>query len=254
MKKLLLITILMLAFQTQAQIKTTGIKVIGSMTIKLDLNQTTSTVTMTMTGPSTKWTTVGFGATSMSSNTPIDCFTYGTAVFDQHLSGGHNAAITDATQNLTLVSNTVTGTTRTVVVTRPFSTGDTNDYVFNYALATLNIIWAVGPTNNFNAEHISKGSSNVSFTVDLGVEEQTFADKLYIYPNPSSGIFNLANDRLETITAIKVYNAKAQLIKEITIESVEPTIPIELTGLATGIYFLEISGTTDRIVKKIQIK
>jgi hypothetical protein len=253
MKKLLLIPILMLAFQAQAQLKTTGVKVIGSMTIKLDLNQTTSVVTMTMTGPSTKWITVGFNATSMSSNTPIDCFTYATSMLDQHLSGGHNKAITDVTQNLTLVSNTVTGTTRTVVVTRPFSTGDANDYTFSYAMTTLSIIWAVGPSTNFNSEHTSKGSATVTFAADLGVEALTFADELSVYPNPSTGTFYISNEGLETITALKVYNAEAQLVKEIPVDSAERTLSIELSGLTAGIYFLEISNTTDRVVKKIQI-
>ena len=254
MKKLFYFSILLLSVYAQAQVKTTGVKVIGSMSIKVDLNQATSIVTLTMTGPSTKWFAVGFSATSMSSNTPIDCFTYGTAILDQHLSGGHNAAITDATQNLTLVSNTVTGTTRTVVVTRPFSTGDVNDYTFSYGLTTLNIIWAVGPSTNFNSEHNSRGSSNVTFSVDLGIVEIPFANKLSIYPNPSSGAFTISNDRFETIKAIKVYNTEAQLVKEINLESAAAAIPVELTELSSGIYFLEISGISDRVVKKIQIK
>ncbi|MDI1256281.1 MAG: T9SS type A sorting domain-containing protein [Flavobacterium sp.] len=236
-----------------AQQKSTGVKVIGAMTIKIDLDQTTSTATMTMTGPSTKWITVGLGATTMSTNTPIDCFTYTTLVLDQHLSGGHNHAVTDTTNNLTLVSNTVSGTTRTVVVTRPFSTGDTNDYTFTYAMTSINIIWGVGPNTNFNSEHSSHGSTVATFTTVLGIDDIAFADKVTVYPNPSDGNFVIDNRTLAKIETIKIYNTEAQLIKEINTNTSDATILLNITDLSSGTYFLEIANTDDRIVKKIQI-
>lgn len=253
MKKLMTCLLLACMAGVLAQTKSTGVKTIGSMTIKIDLNQATSLVTMTMTGPSTKWLCVGFNATTMSTNTPIDCFTYTTTVLDQRLTGGHNKAVTDAVNNLTLVSNTVTGTTRTVVVTRPFNTGDTNDYTFSYALTSLNIIWAVGPSTNFASEHATKGASSVTFTAVLGTEDFALAQQVRTYPNPSDGNFFIANPKLSKIETVNLYDTNARLLKEIKVASSQAEVPMTLSGLDAGIYFVEIMTADDRTVKKIQI-
>ncbi len=242
MKKILVCALLALSSLAGAQVKTTGVKNIGSMTIKIDLNQATSLATFTMTGPSTKWLTVGLHATTMSSNTPIDCMTFSTSLLDQHLSGGHNAAITDATQNYTLVSNTVSGTTRTVVATRPFSTGDANDYTLTYSMTSMSIIWAVGPSTNVNSEHASKGSSSVTFTTVLGLDEPSLDDKLSVYPNPCKEKLSIKNDFRTRIERVAIYNTEAQLGKEINIYADDADIPVSLSGVAYGIYFIEIAA------------
>ncbi|WP_298150483.1 T9SS type A sorting domain-containing protein [Flavobacterium sp.] len=236
-----------------AQQKTTGVKNIGSMTVKIDMNQATSLLTFTMTGPATKWLSVGLAATTMSTNTPIDVITYTTVLLDQHLSGGHNAAVTDGTNNLTLVSNTVSGSTRTIVATRPFSTGDANDHTFTYATNSINLIWAVGPNTNFNSEHSTKGNTSATFTTVLGVDDITLADKITVYPNPSDGNLLLDNRMLERIENIKVFNTDAQLVKELQPKTSDASIPLNLSGLSSGVYFLEISNADDRIVRKIEI-
>ncbi|GEP51044.1 T9SS C-terminal target domain-containing protein [Flavobacterium noncentrifugens] len=254
MKKLLLSVLTLLSLTCSfAQLRSTGVKTIGAMTIKIDLDQTASLVTMTMTGPSTKWLTVGFNATTMSSNTPIDCFTYTTMILDQHLAGGHNHAVTDAVGNLTLVSNAVTGTTRTVVATRPFSTGDANDFAFTYALTNLNIIWAVGPSTNFNSEHNSRGASSVVFSNVLGTQDFSLADQTNVYPNPSDGNFNIENSKLLRIETVSLYDIQARLIREIKVNTTEATIPIAMPELPSGVYFIEIATAGDRSVKKIKI-
>jgi len=253
MKKILVCSLLALSAIANAQIKSTGVKNIGSMTIKIDLNQATSTATFTMTGPSTKWFTVGLHATTMSTNTPIDCMTFSTSLLDQHLSGGHNAAVTDATQNYTLVSNTVSGTTRTVVATRPFSTGDNNDYTLSYSMTTMSIIWAVGPSTNVNSEHASKGSSSVTFTV-LGLEDLSLDDKLSVYPNPCRENLSIKNDFHTRIQRVAIYNTEAQLVKEINLDVEDTDIPLSLSGIASGVYFVEIAADNDRSVKKIVIE
>lgn len=230
-----------------AQHKTTGTITLGTMSIKIDLNQTTSLVTLTMTGPSTRWLSVGFNATSMTSNT--DCFTYGTSLLDQSLPGGHNAATTDATNNLTLVSNTVVGTTRTVVATRPFNTSDANDFTFSYTMSNLNLIWAIGPSTNVNSQHSNFGSTSLSFT--LGVEDFASLDNLKVYPNPSEGIFMVFNANRCPISKIKVFDANAKLVKEVTSELESQNSSLNLSEMTKGIYFLEISNDNDKTIRKI---
>ncbi len=112
-----------------AQQKETALTTIGGMKVKINLNSATSLATITMVGPSSKWLSIGLSTSDMATNK--DVMTYGTTLLDQYFtSNGHVAPTTDATNNLTVVSNTVAGTTRTIVFTRPFSTGDAKDYTF----------------------------------------------------------------------------------------------------------------------------
>ena len=142
-----------------AQQKETALTTIGGMKVKINLNSATSLATITMVGPSSKWLSIGLSTSDMATNK--DVITYGTTLLDQYFtSNGHVAPTTDATNNLTVVSNTVAGTTRTVVFTRPFSTGDAKDYTFVYTMTSLNIVWGIGPSTNVASEHSTFGSKS----------------------------------------------------------------------------------------------
>ncbi len=250
-KSYLLLALLAVIHTSFAQTKTSGVVSLHTgtnvMSIKIDLNQATSLATITMVGPSTRWFSVGLNATSMSSNT--DCLTFSTSLLDQSLPGGHNAATTDATNNLTLVSNTVSGTSRTVVFTRPFSTGDTKDYTFNYASNSLNIIWAYGQSNvtNPTSEHSTFGTKAVSFTT-LGTDDFKSINDIVVYPNPSSGIFTISKNSVIQISKIKIFDTNAKMLKEIDAERFDTDNTIDVTELSKGIYFMEISNKEDKVV------
>jgi Secretion system C-terminal sorting domain/DOMON domain len=255
-KSYLLFAILALINLTNAQIKSTGVVSLRTgadlTTIKIDLNQATSTATLTMVGPSSRWFSVGFNTTSMTSNT--DVFTSaGTQVIDQVLPGGQIAPNTDTTNNLTVVSNTVSGTSRTVVVTRPFNTGDSKDYTFNYASNSLNIIWAFGPDTNIANEHDRFGSKALTFTT-LGTEDFNSINDIVVSPNPSSGIFTISKNSSIQISKIKIFDTNAKLLKEINVERFDSNNTINLSELSKGMYFLEISSKEDKIVKKVMIE
>lgn len=243
-----MLTIMNLSY---AQQKETALTTIGSMKVKINLNQGNSTATITISGPSSKWLSVGFNATSMFSNT--DCFTYGTSLLDQFLPGGHNAATTDTTQNLTLVSNTVVGTTRTVVATRPLNTGDAKDFTFNFASNSINIIWAVGSSTNVQSQHSTFGNTTLTFTT-LGTEDFTSLDKISISPNPSNGIFNISKNNTIQISKIRVFDANAKLLKVLNNNNDNQNSTVDLSELSKGIYFIEISNKEDKTVKKIVLK
>ena len=253
-KSYLLLVTLALMNVSFGQTKSSGIVSLRTgadlTTIKIDLNQTTSTVTMTMVGPSSRWFSVGFNTISMSSNT--DVFTSaGTQVLDQVLPGGQIAPNTDTTNNLTVESNTVSGTSRTVVVTRPFNTGDSKDFTFNYASNSLNIIWAFGPDTNISNEHDRFGSKALTFTPTLGTEDFASLDKISISPNPSNGIFNIALGTIQP-TQIVAYDLTGKIVydkKEITVTNFETKI--DLSNVSPGIYFVKISNNDQITVKRI---
>jgi len=236
-----------------AQTKSTGTVTIGGMTVKIDLDSSANLATYTLTGPSDKWFAIGLNATSMSSNT--DVVQYGTSLLDRSLPGGHSAPTTDTTNNLTLVSNDVSGTTRTVVATRPLSTGDSKDYTFNYdTITTLNIIWAIGPNTTVSTQHASRGSSTLTFSTVAGVEDAAKVENLLVYPVPASNTITISNQAGLLIDTVRIFDINARLVKELSPASKDETTVIDVASLDNGTYFVEITGNGNKTVKKIQVK
>ena len=235
-----------------AQQKETALTTIGGMKVKINLNSATSLATITMVGPSSKWLSIGLSTSDMATNK--DVMTYGTTLLDQYFtSNGHVAPTTDATNNLTVVSNTVAGTTRTIVFTRPFSTGDAKDYTFAYTMTSLNIVWGIGPSTNVASEHSTFGSKTLTFSAVLANENFTSLEDIAVYPNPSNGIFNISKNSMISINKIRVFDNNAKLLKEINTEITDQNNSIDLTGLTKGLYFMELSNDSDQVVKKILI-
>ena len=119
----------------------------------IELNGESNVATITLVGPADVWYGVGINATAMS-DLPYTLIVAadgdGTAydVVERHL--GNHAPGTVLKSSLTLVSNTVAGKVRTVVVTRPLQ-GLTKDH-FSFALSkpgTVPLIVAIGSSPSF---------------------------------------------------------------------------------------------------------
>jgi hypothetical protein len=248
MKKILLSLAFMgVSAMSFGQTKTTGTVALSlEYSIRIDLNNTLNVATFTFIGTSSAWMGIGLDATGMSS-AGKDCIQVGTAIFDRRLSGSQSQPITDATANLTLVSNTITSGVRTVVLTRPLNTGDTNDYTFNYAtITTLNVIWGLGTSTAVTSGHYDRGAASLSFTT-LGVEDFSL-NTTAIYPNPSTGIFNIHTKT--SLDKINVYSQIGAFVKTIEVDG-SNNIEINLKGLQSGIYLLELQNSTEKSWKKI---
>jgi hypothetical protein len=135
-----------------AQSKTTGtVALTTGMTAKMDLNGATNTVTLTFTGPSDRWFALQFG--SFSSNQGMASgqdlvYATNTGLVDAVMNGSGNTPSAD-TNNWTVTSNTVTGTTRTIVATRAF-TGGTGDFNFTYSMTDVDFAWARGSAPGYS--------------------------------------------------------------------------------------------------------
>lgn len=222
----------------------------GIMTLKIDKNLTTSTVTVTLTGPDNKWFGIGFNASGAMTN-GTDCLYYDTSFKDSKITGqGAPQTDTDNTNNWT-VSNTTSGTTRTLVLTRGF-VGGTGDYTFVYNDNSLNVIWANGSSSTL-AQHsnaiTSRGSTALSFT--LGVDDFTSLDKIAIAPNPSNGIFTISKNNQTSISKVTVFDINGKEVKVIDSELNFDTITVDLSKFSKGVYFMEITNETDKLVRKV---
>ena len=127
--------------------------------LKVDLDDTGATITIT--GPATVWFGVGFNATSMNDRPwTVVVDGYGK-VTERHLAF-HDPG-TSLPPSVTVVSNTVTGAKRTVVLTRPLA-GD----VFSFSSATTqyNFITALGSGPALAIHRNHTASSLAMFAVD----------------------------------------------------------------------------------------
>lgn len=207
-------------------------------TVKFDTNSTT--VTMTLVGPSDKWLGLGFGMTSMfTSGDGVIASGASATLTDRNFTGSGSTPNSDATQNWTTTSNAVVGTVRTIVATRALSTGDTSgsDFTFTNSTASINLIWALGSSLTL-AQHQSRGSG-VSGTFALSTDSFAMAG-FKLYPNPADDIFaiELPNE-FETVE-VKLFDIVGKLVFTKQISQLDNKININ--SLLAGNYIVKVTS------------
>lgn len=75
-----------------------------------------------------------------------------------------------------------------------------------------------------------------------------------VYPNPSNGIFEINLDKLSNkVESIEIINSVGERIMNIDNNNIQKLISVDLSGFATGVYSVKISGKDINIVKRIII-
>lgn len=126
--------------------------------VKIDvtLSESESLAHVTVTGPSTVWFGVGFGSSLMPNTYAV--VIAGNGSVSEHLLGDH-AAGTVLAPSVTVVSNTVSGTQRTVKFSRPLKGLTKTHYSFNATNLALDLINAVGAGPDFAYHKASTATS-----------------------------------------------------------------------------------------------
>ncbi|MCY1221306.1 hypothetical protein D3C87_342720 [compost metagenome] len=109
-------------------------------------------------------------------------------------------------------------------------------------------VTAGGPNGN-NSDIIGIDTFSVDRTLNTS---DFFANNFSMYPNPSTGLVNLASKNNVAINTIQITDLNGRVVRNINTNSVSET-QINISDLTTGMYFLNIqtdlgSGTT-KIVK-----
>ena len=244
-RKLLLCLSLAIGSISFAQF-TTGVVNLSSSTgrtIKIDTNATT--VTMTLTGSSTRWLGVGFGGGSMASST--DMFIWNaTANRDYTPSGGQSGPSADAAQSWTISSDTVVSGVRTVIATRPLVSA--GDYTFLNDNSSITIIFAEGSTTTLGYHGANPHSSQILTRTQLGVEDFSLKSAS-IFPNPSKGDFSVRTKTF--LTKINIYNQTGAFVKTIDIKDASENVEVSVKGLETGVYLIELVNDLEKSWKKV---
>ncbi|KNB62710.1 T9SS type A sorting domain-containing protein [Chryseobacterium sp. Hurlbut01] len=233
MKKLLLISSLVLATTVSAQFSS-GIVTLGStgMTVKLDTTPTTATITLT--GDSNSMLGLGFGSSGMANG--ADGFIYNSTSSRDYTFGGFTAPSADAVQDWTQTSNTISGSTRTVVATRSLL-GGTGDFVIPNAAGTINIFYARTSGGQSIAYHgASRGYVSLNMVASLGTNDLLAeSKKVSLYPNPAKSTVSFKN--ADKIKSVDIYESTGRKVKTVKLESES----INVSDLKSGSYYLEIT-------------
>jgi len=263
MKKFLLFTVLIAALSSNAQIKSTGIfQLISGMSAEVAMDNNTSIVTVTLNGPSDRWFGLSFknefpfseqisGKSGMAIGNDLIYYD-GTNFVDAHMVGIGETPVTDVINNWIVTANTVSNGIRTIIATRDFDTADSNDYIFEYTLSDMDFAAARKNTASyvFSGHGGNRGLfPDVPFAT-LGLLDLTL-DGTKLFPNPSNGKFTVKTEAV--LKKINIYTNTGAFVKSMDIDH-QTNDEITISGLATGIYFIELENDTEKSWKKVIIQ
>jgi hypothetical protein len=255
MKKIILLFIASFTFISNAQIKSTGtLTFVPGLTGNLELNSNTSTIKLTLIGPSDRWIAFKFGnfSKAMGPTGTIDGVYYdGTTLVDGN-GGQLGSDGTGSVQSWTVVSNDVAGSVRTIVATRAFSTAEVGDYPITFANSDIDVAAAQGatPSSYVLAAHgptnrkifINTPLNNVLSVEDFSLNAST------IGPNPAKGSFTIQSKT--GIDNVEIYTHDGRFVKKITIAPSSNT-EVTVEGLSQGVYMMLLKNDNDKSWKKV---
>jgi len=253
MKKITILLFALTCFKGFSQSKATPIiNLASNMTAQFTLNNTTSKVTLILTGPSDRWFALGLGVSSGFSMSAGDVLVYSTSLTDRNY-GGFAAPATDSSQDWTTVSNNVVSGIRTLTLERALTNSDPNDFQLPYASTnSINIAWArssSASTSLANHGTSNRGFATGSFSI-LGTEDFSL-NATSIFPNPSSGEFSIKTKT--NLSKVNVYGQTGALVKTIEVTDESNEVELKVSGLQSGVYFLELQNDSEKSWKKVII-
>ena len=99
----------------------------------------------------------------------------------------------------------------------------------------------IAPYNSWNIDGNYQYSDNCMLS-----NREYYADKLNVYPNPTTGVLHLDIEDETKIEKIEVYDFSGKIIKEIKGE-----LLINIESLASGNYLLRVFTSEGVVIKKI---
>lgn len=248
MKKITFLILFLTLTISFAQTWSTGVITFnGSYTGQVDV--TSTTVTLTLIGPDDRWLGMGFGVTCMTSGNDDVVIFDGTNLSDRNFVGIGNQPAADVSQDWTIISNTTSTGTRTLIATRARDTGDSNDFVFPAAAGGINFVWAYKGSAGFNITSHSGNRGSASAT--LGINDFQAVFNFKITPNPVTTEFEV--DLPDTIESanIEIFDILGKQISSGIITRFNSVV--EVSNWHSGTYLVRVySGEfsqTKRIIK-----
>jgi hypothetical protein len=243
MNKITLLSLFLFSISGFSQSKSTAIIALNAdMTAQFTLNNTTSKVTLVLTGPSAKWSSLGIG--TASSTTTGDVFVYTTTVTD------NTATSSNSNQDWNTVSNTVSSDVRTITLERVLSNSDLNDLQLAFDTTnSIDVVWSRSGTAIATAPNANRGSINAAFTTTLGIDSVLLNNEVILYPNPTSGELYIKTKN--NISKVNVYNQTGALVKTINLKDNSNEVKVNVNDLPKALYLFELQNESEKTWKKV---
>ena len=260
MKKITILLFALFSFKGISQSKSTGAISLNNgvpITANFTLNNTTSQVTLILTGPSDRWFGLGIGIAQGFGMASGDVLVYANtspnALTDRNFSG--TGTPPQDTQDWTTVSDIISGTSRTLTLTRALTNSDPNDFQFPYATTNSISIGGVrassaNMTVGAHGASASAGYATGTFTT-LGAEDFSLNSSV-IFPNPSNGEFSISSKTI--LNKVNIYSQTGALVKTIEVTDNSNEVEVKVNGLTSGIYFIELLNDSEKSWKKIIVE
>lgn len=245
-KNLLTILFTGLSALTFGQFTTGIVNLTSARTIRIDTN--TTNVIMTLTGPSNAWFGIGFGGFSMAESS--DMFIWNASTNRDYMApGGHSTPSADAAnaQSWTIVSDNVVGSVRTVIASRALVSN--GDFTFTNNNTPINIIYAQGSSTTLGNHGANPHDVTTLQRTTLGAEKFSLNDAA-VFPNPSNGNFIVKTKT--GLDKIEVYTQTGAFVKTIDVKAATDT-EVNVEGLSTGVYLIQLQNSTEKSWKKVLI-
>jgi hypothetical protein len=243
MKKITLLLVFLLSIFGFSQSKSTAIIALNAeMTAQFTLNNSTSKVTLVLTGPSNKWSSLGIGISSSTSSG--DVYVYTTSVID------NINPSTNPNEEWNTISNTVVSGKRSVTLERTLTNSDLNDLQLAFdATNSIDVVWSRSGSAIATAPNTNRGSLNATFTANLGVDAVSFYDEVLVYPNPSSSeVFIKSKTYLSKVT---IYSQTGALVKTVNLNDNSNEVKVNVNDLLKALYIFELQNDTEKTWKKV---
>ncbi len=148
---------------------------------------------------------------------------------------GTNASEFTITQSSTASSVPASGTTTFTIVFSPATSGTKT--------ATISI---ASNDANENPYTISVSGTGLAATAISDAVDKT----VRIYPNPASNSIYISTEGGKTISMLTLRNHLGTIVREVSTD-LGSSYTMELTGLSSGIYYLEFESPEGKIVRKV---
>ena len=252
MKKITLLCFLIFSSFAFSQVWSTGTVNLDGSNFSVELDITSTDVTITMIGPDDVYLAVGFGVTTMTNGG--DLVVYDSTGFRDMTFQGVNVFPIDDTQDWTVNTNSMSGGLRTIEATRSLSS--TGDYTFSTTDTSVNLVWAKGNGTLALGNHGFGATRRGATTAGIVLSDGSFQSnpaEFSLSPNPSSrdlniGVqYNLSNNfEVQVFDVLGKQIYRGQLVQERT--------TLDVSSWRTGIYLVKVTSDsatqTKRFIKQ----
>jgi hypothetical protein len=243
MRKIALLLISFFSIAGFSQVKSTPVIALNAdMTAQFTLDSSSSKVTLLLTGPSSKWSSIGIGSTTTSASNDVYVYTKLTSeVIDNS---------TNADENWKTITNTIISGIRKVTLERALTNSDLNDLQMAFdATNSIDIVWSRSGSALATSPNPNRGSTTANFSNSLGVDEVVLNDDVLVYPNPTSGELYLKTTK--NLSKVTIYNQTGALAKSIAIKESSNEIKLDVSDLPKALYIFELDNDGDKTFKKV---